>query len=286
MTQNPLEKLYRHKTFYTTLPSGGKFYPSGIKLSADGELGIMPMSAADEIKLKTPDTLFNGEALYDLFRSTIPDIARPEEIPVCDVDKLLLSIRVASQGKQLDVKGRCPKCDKTETYAVDLTVIMNTAQQIDASPIIEIDENLTIEIRPFTLQNQIKSQIESFFQQRMQNLLRGDDKMSEEEKIKRFNEALVGAIAMQTTQIAECIVKVTMTDDEGNETVVTNPEHIFQWVENMDSATYDKIHAGIDALSDPKIDERINVKCPECEHEYKMTVNLDPVNFFSPRQQT
>jgi phage FluMu protein Com len=285
MTQNPLEKLYRHKTFYTTLPSQGRFYPSGIKLSADGELGIMPMSAADEIKLKTPDTLFNGEALFDLFRSTIPDIQKPEEIPVCDVDKLLLGIRVASQGKQLDVKSKCPKCEKTETYAVDLTMIMNSATVIDADPVIQIDDTLEVELRPFTLQSQIKGQIEAFFQQRMQNLLSSDNNMSEEEKIKRFNEALVGAIAMQTTQIAECITRVTM---KGNpeDTIVTNPDHIFAWVENMDSATYEKIRGGIEKLSDPKIDEQVQVKCPACEHEYRMTVNLDPVNFFSPRQRT
>jgi phage FluMu protein Com len=285
MTQNPLEKLYRHKTFYTTLPSQGRFYSSGIKLSADGELGIMPMSAADEIKLKTPDTLFNGEALFDLFRSTIPDIQKPEEIPVCDVDKLLLGIRVASQGKQLDVKSKCPKCEKTETYAVDLTVIMNSATVIDANPVIQIDDTLEVELRPFTLQSQIKGQIEAFFQQRMQNLLSSDNNMSEEEKIKRFNEALVGAIAMQTTQIAECIVRVTMRGDP-DDTIVTNPDHIFAWVENMDSATHEKIRSGIEKLSDPKIDEQVQVKCPACEHEYRMTVNLDPVNFFSPRQRT
>jgi hypothetical protein len=251
MTQNPLEKLYRHKTFYTSLPSQGRFYPSGIKLSADGELGIMPMSAADEIKLKTPDTLFNGEALFDLFRSTMPDIQKPEEIPVCDVDKLLLGIRVASQGKQLDVKSKCPKCEKTETYAVDLTMIMNSATVIDADPVIQIDDTLEVELRPFTLQSQIKGQIEAFFQQRMQNLLSSDNNMSEEEKIKRFNEALVGAIAMQTTQIAECIVRVTMRGDP-DDTIVTNPDHIFAWVENMDSATYEKIRSGIEKLSDPK----------------------------------
>ena len=285
MTQNPLEKLYRHKTFYTTLPSQGRFYPSGIKLSADGELGIMPMSAADEIKLKTPDTLFNGEAMFDLFRSTIPDIQKPEEIPVCDVDKLLLGIRVASQGKQLDVKSKCPKCEKTETYAVDLTMIMNSATIIDTDPVIQIDDTLEVELRPFTLQSQIKGQIEAFFQQRMQNLLSSDNNMSEEEKIKRFNEALVGAIAMQTTQIAECIVRVTMRGDP-EDTIVTNSEHIFAWVENMDSATYEKIRGGIEKLSDPKIDEQVQVKCPACKHEYRMTVNLDPVNFFSPRQRT
>ncbi len=285
MTQNPLEKLYRHKTFYTSLPSQGRFYPSGVKLSADGELGIMPMSAADEIKLKTPDTLFNGEALYDLFRSTIPDIAQPEEIPVCDVDKLLLGIRVASQGKQLDVKGSCPKCEERKTYAVDLTLIMNTAATIDSNPVIKIDETLEVELRPFTLQSQIKGQIESFFQQRMQNMLSSDNNMSDEEKIKQFNQALVGAIAMQTTQIAECIVRVIMRG-EPEDTIVTNPDHIFSWVENMDSATYEKIRAGIEKLSDPKIDDQVKVKCPSCEHEYRMTVNLDPVNFFSPRQQT
>ena len=88
MNENPLKQLYRSKSVYVNLPSRGRFYKSGLTLSIDDELGIMPMTAVDEIKLKAPDALFNGDALFDLIKSCVPDVADPDEIPTCDVDMI------------------------------------------------------------------------------------------------------------------------------------------------------------------------------------------------------
>ena len=156
MSQNPLEKLYRTKKVYTSLPSKGQYYHSGVTLSVDGELGVMPMTAADEIKLKTPDTLFNGEALFELFKSCAPDIVNPREMPACDVDKLLIAIRVATSGVNMDVSAKCPKCKKSETYQIDLTQIMNTAQEITDENTVELDGDVIVHINPLTLDSQIK----------------------------------------------------------------------------------------------------------------------------------
>lgn len=281
MTQNPLEKLYRYKTFYTSLPSGGRFYPSGIRLSADKEIGIMPMSATDEIKLKTPDSLFNGEALYDLFRSCIPDIENPKEIPICDVDKLLIGIRVASQGKQIDIKSECPKCKRDETYAVDLTAIMASAKEITQDTVIDLGNGVQVELKPLTLQNQIMSQIESFYHYRMQQMVLDNKDTDEEAKAKIFDEALIQAIALQVAQMADAVVEVRIKSEDET-VVVNNHQHIFEWVENMDSATSKKIKKKLEELNDPKIDDKFSITCtnPECGHSYKVSVDLNPVNFF------
>lgn len=278
MTQNPLEKLYRQKKLYIGIPSGGRFYHSGIKLSADGEIGIMPMSAVDEIKLKTPDTLFNGEALYELFRSCVPDIENPEEIPMCDVDKLLIAVRIATTGTGLDVKGKCPKCDHEEVYQIDLTGIMNSAQDIPENNVLELDDGVSVELNPLTLRSQIKNQIETFYQYRMQQLIT-DESTDDEKKAQIFNEALVQAIAIQTSQVSDCINKVTLLDSD-EPTVVTNKEQIFEWVEHMDSETHRQIKEALNNLSDPKINNSIKLQCPKCLHEYETRVDLNPVNFF------
>lgn len=278
MTKNPLESLFRHKAVYTSLPSNGRFYPSGIKLSVDNEIGIMPMSAADEIKLKTPDSLFNGEALFDLFKSCVPDIVNPEEIPICDVDKLLIGIRVATQGKNIDINSICPKCNHKETYVVDLTRIMASAQEIVKDNILHLNGAVSIDLKPLTIKNQIKSQIVAFYQYKMQQMLL-DNETPEERKLQVFNEALVNAIAIQTTQVADAIQKVTMT--QGEETIeVVDPEHILGWVKNMDAITHTAIKDFITTLNDPKIDDKVRIKCVKCEHEYKVDVELNPVNFF------
>lgn len=61
MSDNPLKSIYRSKSIYLKLPSQGKFYPSGVKLSVDNEIGVMSMTTTDEINLKSPDALFNGK---------------------------------------------------------------------------------------------------------------------------------------------------------------------------------------------------------------------------------
>lgn len=281
MTQNPLEKLYRHKKLYVSLPSGGRFYHSGIKLSADGEIGVMPMSAVDEIKLKTPDSLFNGEALFDLFKSCVPDIENPEEMPICDVDKLLIAIRVATSGTDLDVKGICPKCGKEEVYQIDLTTIMNTAQDIPQDNVVKLGEGVEVELNPLTLRSQIKNQIETFYQFRMQQMIT-DDSTDEEKKAQIFDEALLKAITIQTSQVADCILKVTLLEGS-DEIVVTDKDQIFQWVENIDSHTHAAIKDALNELSDPHMQDVIKIQCPDeenCGHTYETKVDLNPVNFF------
>ena len=137
MSDNPLKDLYRSKSVYLNLPSGGRFYDSGLNLSIDSELGVMPMTAVDEIKLKAPDALFNGDALFDLFKSCVPDIALADEVPTCDVDMILMGIKVATHGEMLEVTSTCAKCEKDGEYEISLPSLMASAQPIDKENVIE-----------------------------------------------------------------------------------------------------------------------------------------------------
>lgn len=280
MSNNPLQSLYRHKTYYTSLPSEGKFYKSGIKLSVDGELGIMPMSASDEIKIKTPDALYNGEALYDLIRSCVPDIVDPREIPVCDIDKILIGIRIATQGPEMEMQVTCPKCKNSENYMVNLTNVINSAEKINISPTLKISDTLTVHLRPFTLKHQVLTQIEVFHQHRMQKMIT-DTSLDEEQRELIFNESLAKAIAIQVAQIAESIVKVEMRQADDIVTV-DDGDHILDWVKNMDKVTHGKIKDHLKLISDPKLNNKVTVSCThkECNHTYDATINLNPVNFF------
>jgi len=72
-TPNPLINYFRQAKIYLTLPSGGKYYKEGsLELTESGELPVMPMTAKDELALKTPDALLSGQATVDLIQSCIP----------------------------------------------------------------------------------------------------------------------------------------------------------------------------------------------------------------------
>jgi len=280
MSENPLKHLYRSKTVYVSLPSKGKYYPSGINLSLDGELGLMPMTTADEIMLKSPDALFNGEAMFDMLKSCVPDIVNPKEIPQCDLDVILFGIRVATTGEMLEISSKCPHCEEVSDYEVNLPAIMSTAQQIDVQDFIEINENTTVHVRPYSLDTQIKSSIRQFHNYRMEAAL-NQDGMDNEKKAELFNQALAAASTITVELCASNILKVVITDSEGVKKEVTERNHIFEWVNNMESAVYKKIINVMKSLGNAKIQNQTAINCAKCEKEYRTEIDLDPVTFFT-----
>ena len=278
MNENPLKQLYRSKSVYVNLPSRGRFYKSGLTLSIDDELGIMPMTAVDEIKLKAPDALFNGDALFDLIKSCVPDVADPDEIPTCDVDMILMGIKVATHGEMLEVSSTCPSCKKDGEYEIPLPNLMASAQAIDKENAIDLD-GVKVSVRPFSLRSQIKGNVQRFHQMRMQMIL--NDDLTDKDKAAMFDEALVHASAVSVQLCADNIVSVEITQDNGELLVVDSEDHIYEWVENMESTVYEKVITRIRKLSDPRIDTDISLTCSECQHAYKTKLELDPVNFFT-----
>ena len=88
-TSNPLQKYFRQPKLHVRLPSGGKYYPPGaLDLPESGEVAIYPLTAKDELLLKTPDSLMNGTATADVIKSCVPAIKNPWYMPSLDVDAL------------------------------------------------------------------------------------------------------------------------------------------------------------------------------------------------------
>ena len=69
MSDNPLLQHMRQETVFVKLPSKGNFYKNKPNLTDDGEVGVMSMTSADEIAMKIPDALFNGESTYRVLKS-------------------------------------------------------------------------------------------------------------------------------------------------------------------------------------------------------------------------
>jgi len=279
MSENPLKHLYRSKTVYVQLPSKGKFYKKPPHFSVDGEIGVMPMTTNDELKLKSPDALFNGEAMFDMLASCVPDIENPREIPACDLDVLVFAIRIATNGDQMEISSECPHCEKTHEYDVNLTHFMASAKEMDLEPSVKIDDNTTVHVRPYSLESRMKTQIQQFHAYRMESMLNGGE-ISTERKVELFNDALAAASTISVELVAENISKVELKEGD-DVTKVENYDHIYQWVTNMDSSTYKKIIGHIRKLSDANIEKEIKLTCSGCGKEYRSDIDLDPTNFFT-----
>ena len=101
---NPLADHFRQKEIYVRLPTQGKWLSNKPRLTEDGEIGIMPMTLQDEILLSIPDSLYNGESLFKLISSIVPDIADPYELSLPDFDVILLASRAATYDKKMSVE--------------------------------------------------------------------------------------------------------------------------------------------------------------------------------------
>ncbi|NDB58023.1 hypothetical protein EB001_06220, partial [bacterium] len=108
-SMNPLAKHFRQPSVYLKLPSGGKYWPEGtINLPANGEVPIMAMTTKDEITIRTPDALMNGQGVVDLIQSCCPNITNAWAMPTIDSDAILVAIRIATNGSNMDIDSKCP----------------------------------------------------------------------------------------------------------------------------------------------------------------------------------
>ena len=97
-----LEQHKRQPKLFIDLPSEGVHYDDTVCKQVKS-MAVFGMSAMDEIMLKTPDALFSGEATYQVMKSCLPDIIDPWQLIGYDIDYILLSIRIATYGEDLDI---------------------------------------------------------------------------------------------------------------------------------------------------------------------------------------
>jgi hypothetical protein len=114
-TANPLRHFFRQPAIYLRLPSDGNFWPEGdLAMPQNRELPVLPMTAIDEITYRTPDALFNGQAVISVIESCIPNIKNAWSAPGLDVNAILIAIRIASYGHNMCISTTCTKCQNED----------------------------------------------------------------------------------------------------------------------------------------------------------------------------
>jgi hypothetical protein len=155
MTQiaNPLRQFFRQPAIYLTLPTRGEFWhPDAISMPENKELPVLPMTAVDEITYRTPDALFNGQAVVSVIQSCIPSIKNAWAVPSVDVDAILVAIRIASYGHDMEFDTKCPACSEESERRLDLRQVLDSLKSTDYSkPVVEGD--VEIYFKPMNYKN-------------------------------------------------------------------------------------------------------------------------------------
>ena len=168
MTENnPLTKYYRQPQIYITLPTKGKYYTSDVYTPTEtGEIPVLPMTAKDEMSFKTPDAMLNGQATVDVIKSCVPSIVNPWHMPSIDLDAVLVSIRIATYGSNMDMMVTVPKSKETITVQVDLNQTMEKLSQVHINDNITMSNGIIVKIKPLNYQQMSKLQLKSYEEQR------------------------------------------------------------------------------------------------------------------------
>lgn len=271
---NPLSQWFRQPKIYIQLPSHGKFYPAGsLDVSVNDEYAVYAMTAKDELMLKTPDALMSGQSTVEVIKSCVPSIINPWEMPSVDVDAVLLSIRVATYGENMEVTANCPSCKEENTYNINLLDWLSKLRNFNFLDVIDAPP-LTIHIKPYSYKELSDTGLKTFEQQRLLAIINNDD-ISDSEKIEKFNESFVKLTELTVNTLAKSVWKIDTPTEE-----ITDIGFITEFVQNAPKEIFGKISTQLSNIKDQMSYGTQHVSCEHCNHEFDMPIELDQSSFF------
>jgi hypothetical protein len=238
------------------------------------------MTGKDEITLKNPDALINGEAVKSLIRSCVPGVLKPEELLSNDVDALIVAIRSASYGDSMDVISACPKCKHENAYAVDLSTLLAIADKLNPDYPVPLSSGLTVFVKPYTYKQQTKVATAAFKQTRAVSNLQQQD-LTEDQKLKEFGKSLNALTEINLDLVANSIIK--FIDEKNGVEIYNTPENlqmVLAFLQNISKTDSDLIRDTISKINLLGINREIKVLCEKCSHEWTSSIEVNPVNFF------
>ena len=278
---NPLNKYFRQPAIYISLPSGTNYPPHVVTPSQTGELGVMPMTAKDEIRFKTPDALMNGQGVVDVIQSCVPDIKDAWQVKSYDLDTILVAIRIATYGETMDISFNVPGINEKASHTINLPAILDQLRSTKVDSEMVLRDGLKITVRPLTYKDMTSTSLQTFQQQKMYSAIQ-DSQLSDEEKATRFNEAFKALTDLNSSILLKNMEKVTMTDG----TEITDPAHIKEFIENANATLVKEIEDKLATLRGQGAVKPLKLKATEEQIKkgapatYEVPVTFDTANFF------
>lgn len=277
---NPLQKYFRQPKIYLSLPSNGKYYPTGsLEISENGEYPVFPMTARDEIMIKTPDALLNGQATASVIASCIPAIKEPFKMPSMDLDACLIAIRIATYGEMMEVSIKVPVTGEDKDFDLDLRIMLDQFSNVDYNSAIQLD-GMIVNLRPLTYGEFTETSRKTFDEQRIFNVINDSD-IAEGDKLATFTESFKKLTDLTILTLEKSIASIEVGDD-----VVTDQAHIKEFIANTDKGLFESVTNHIEEqrtkfevkpLVVDATPEEIEAGVPET---YEVPVTFDQSSFF------
>jgi hypothetical protein len=273
--QNPLSKYFRQPSIYLKLPSNGQYWKQGsVELPVNSEIPVYPMTARDEVTLRTPDALMNGSGVVEVIQSCCPNIKNAWDMPSVDVDAVLIAIRIASYGHEMDLDTNCPYCNAENRHAIDLRVSLGTITCPDYSKKLSVDD-LKIKIIPQPYFGLNKRNTIAFEEERMMKALQQPD-LDDAVRSKEIADSMNRLVQLGIDTVTNSTEFIELTDG----TRVANPVYIKEFYNNADGSVVRSVQQHIAEINAEGGAKSQTAPCVECKKEYQIPLMFDYSSFF------
>ena len=278
---NPLKKYFRQPSIYVSLPTGNSYPPEVIEPSQSGEIGIMPMTAKDEIRFKTPDALMNGEGVVEVIQSCVPQIKDAWQIKSYDLDTILIAIRIATYGETMDMSFTVPGANEKTDHTVNLSALLDQLKTIQIQEDFTLEDGLKISVNPLSYKDMTVASQQTFTQSKMYSAVQSSE-MSEDDKVKKFNESFKALTELNTSILMKNIAKITMPDG----TVIEDSTQITEFINNANASLIKQIETQIIGLRSQGAVKPLRLKATEeqikkgAPASFEVPITFDNANFF------
>lgn len=270
---NPLKQYFRRPAMYLKLPSGGQFYDEmTVRIPDNGELPIYPMTAIDEVTAKTPDALFNGSAVVEIIRSCVPNIINPDKLNSIDLDAVLIAIRAASVGSEMDIESDCVSCKETNKFGLNLMGLLASIKPGDYDKELFVGD-LSFTFRPLSLSEINEGNMAQFEVQREMINARSI------EDVDGQNEA-TSKVLGKVNELSFRVVAKGIREVKTPEITVDDSNHILDYLKNCDKKVFDTLRNHVISLRETSEIKPLKITCVHCQHEYEQPFTLNVSDFF------
>lgn len=275
VSQNPLSKYFRQPKLYIKLPSAGRWYgENNYEATVTGEVPVFAMTGKDELVLKNPDGLLNGQSTVDVLQSCIPNIKNAWAMPLVDLDAALIAIRQATYGNRMEFTSVCSHCGNKNESALDLGVLFSQIVCPDYSKTVKINK-LEFYLKPQNYHTMNQASFETFEQQRLLNVV-ADDTLTSQEKSIKFNQLFSNLLNITVSQVASCVAGIKTEDGQ----LVENSDQIQEFFKNCDKTIWDAVKKHLDNINDSFATKKIPITCESCTKDYTAPLVFEQTNFF------
>jgi hypothetical protein len=276
ISNNPLAKHFRQPALYINLTSGGRYWKNGsLELPATGGIPVFPMTTKDEITLRTPDALVNGTSVVEVIQSCVPNIKNAWEMPSVDVDSTLIAIRLASYGKYMTIKSKCPACNEEHDYDVDLNTVLDGISMPDYSTPVKLP-NLSITLKPMNYQQVSRAGNISLEEEKLIQALANPDVDEDTRKIE-YEKHINKMIDLNIENVVSCTDYIATSDGER----VSNPDFIREFYTQADAGVMRAVQAKIRELAEAIAIKPMDATCDSCDNKFQLTIEFDYASFFA-----